>query len=1159
MKWITKLTAAFLAIMLFVTPSIRLIPVLADEPFTYAPITISSYEELLELSNNCRLDTWSQGRTVTLTEDIDLSGREFAPIPTFGGVFDGNGHTISGMSLNQEGSVLGLFRYIQEGGVVKNLSVTGELAPAGTAGKIGGIAGINCGSIRGCTFTGSISGAAIVGGIAGVNETTGQISTCTVQGVITAEHFTGGIAGQNLGSVIKCVNNSSINTSAAEITLDLESMNLENLNSTENISGHTDTGGIAGFSSGILSGCSNYGTIGYQHMGYNVGGIAGRQAGYLDNCSNYGKILGRKEVGGIVGQMEPNIIRQYSEDSLQRLDKELDTLDSVISAALTHMDNSADTISGRFTSISQYTSSARESSHDLLKQTSGFVDNNIDTVNDISTSINSTLDKMTPILDDITYASQSASDVSYKLQDVADEIRRASRFGSKTADELERAGDQLEHASASVQSALAAIRSALKLLADSIIEKDEEAKTQALVDLSQGLGNLSAGFGDSKYAITDLRTALSENTDWSGISADREQLLMGLGSLSSSMDSLRLAASKLSESAASIMGKPDWDVVKEVFSLASGSLADLENAFQSAGKAVDDIRSALSYTQDAADALSRSAGRLKSALNSLSDASDAITGAVRGLKNLVSDLASKDPYVFTPLGSGFSQASDRLNDAMADLSTEMEHLNTDVHNAGKTLTSDLQAVNQQFHVVIDVLIDAMAMEGLDYSSLMEDTSEEDIKNTQTGKVQDSINHGFVQGDLNVGGITGAMAIEYDFDPEDDIHTQGKESMNFKYETKAIIDGCINNGEIEGKKDSIGGIAGKMDLGILTDCESYGPVTSKGGSYVGGIAGQSESKIQNSFSKCSLSGSNYIGGIAGYGKHITGCYSFIDIRESAEYAGAIAGEQGDEVTGNYFLDRGIAGIDGISYSGIAEPVSYEDFKSLPNLPKNFFQLSLSYYAGEELLDVVYFLYGEDLSGITPPQIPEKEGYTASWPEFDYSSPSFSTTLEAEYIPLVTLLSSQETSQSGKNLPLALAEGAFGQNARLSVTDSTEPTPIDIQGQSGALLHVSLCGSSLLPSDRVPIRLLSPDKEKTFKIYEKHGDFWEEIPCQANGSYLLLTMTGTESDFYITAPSSGWLFMLCFILGGTIVLLVIILLVKKRKRKRSQKKTKDSAEE
>ena len=70
----------------------------AAEPDT---ITIRTAEDLIGLSRSCALDSWSQGKTVSLVEDIDLTGISFQSIPTFGGTFEGGGHTISGLSLLQ--------------------------------------------------------------------------------------------------------------------------------------------------------------------------------------------------------------------------------------------------------------------------------------------------------------------------------------------------------------------------------------------------------------------------------------------------------------------------------------------------------------------------------------------------------------------------------------------------------------------------------------------------------------------------------------------------------------------------------------------------------------------------------------------------------------------------------------------------------------------------------------------------------------------------------------------------------------------------------------------------------------------------------------------------------------------------------------------------
>lgn len=123
------------------------------------------------------------------------------------------------------------------------------------------------------------------------------------------------------------MNTAAVNTTSQEINTDLSGLSITNLDSTtELINDYTDTGGIAGFSSGTLSACMNTGAVGYEHMGYNIGGIVGRQSGFVENCTNSGSVLGRKEVGGIVGQMEPYLSLDLSAASAENLSAELSKL-----------------------------------------------------------------------------------------------------------------------------------------------------------------------------------------------------------------------------------------------------------------------------------------------------------------------------------------------------------------------------------------------------------------------------------------------------------------------------------------------------------------------------------------------------------------------------------------------------------------------------------------------------------------------------------------------------------------------------------------------------------------------------------------------------------------------------------------------------------------
>ncbi len=147
----------------------------------------------------------------------------------------------------------------------------------------------------------------------------------------------------------------------------------------------------------------------------------------------------------------------------------------------------------------------------------------------------------------------------------------------------------------------------------------------------------------------------------------------------------------------------------------------------------------------------------------------------------------------------------------------------------------------------------------DKDDLWSDVSEEEIYQTTVGKAEGCINNGVVEGDINAGGVAGAMAVESMLDPEEDIERVGDDSFSFHYETRAILLNCENRVPVTSKKDYAGGIVGRMDLGYILDCRNYGNVESTDGSYVGGIAGSSASTIRRSQSKCMTSGKNFVGG------------------------------------------------------------------------------------------------------------------------------------------------------------------------------------------------------------------------------------------------------------------------------------------------------------
>ena len=140
----------------------------------------------------------------TLTEDINMAGKEWTPIGQFrgySGTFDGQGHTITGLSISPSEDAAALFHNINGDGKVMNLqlknvtydgvtamggiangnygtiiacSVTGTLTNTTNNGEVGGIAATNLGNITACWFSGTISGGGRIGGVAGSNTNAGS-------------------------------------------------------------------------------------------------------------------------------------------------------------------------------------------------------------------------------------------------------------------------------------------------------------------------------------------------------------------------------------------------------------------------------------------------------------------------------------------------------------------------------------------------------------------------------------------------------------------------------------------------------------------------------------------------------------------------------------------------------------------------------------------------------------------------------------------------------------------------------------------------------------------------------------------------------------------------------------------------------------------------
>ena len=237
---------------------------------SYTVYNADGLMNIAELVNGGKTDI-----NITLTADIDLTGKDWTPIGTdydnsYKGTFDGGGHTITGLTFTTNDEYAGLFGWLNRAGTVKNVVMEGVQITSNqiSGGSIGGVVGSGWGTIENCSVSGSVSGTVYVGGVVGVQiggSITGCSSSATVKGTVDV----GGVAGQT---------NSSATLTACYATGNV----IIEMASKKNIAG----GGLVGMNAGSsLLACYATGNVtstgsstGYVHIG-----------GFLGN--NYANVM----------------------------------------------------------------------------------------------------------------------------------------------------------------------------------------------------------------------------------------------------------------------------------------------------------------------------------------------------------------------------------------------------------------------------------------------------------------------------------------------------------------------------------------------------------------------------------------------------------------------------------------------------------------------------------------------------------------------------------------------------------------------------------------------------------------------------------------------------------------------------------------------------
>ena len=381
-----------------------------------------------------------------------------------------------------------------------------------------------------------------------------------------------------------------------------------------------------------------------------------------------------------------------------------------------------------------------------------------------------------------------------------------------------------------------------------------------------------------------------------------------------------------------------------------------------------------------------------------------------------------------------------------------------------------------------------------------------------------------------------MAVEYDFDPEDDVVSKGEKSINFLYTTKAVISECVNLGKINARKNCVGGICGKQDLGMITGCLGKGAAASESGNYAGGIAGQSDSLIKNCYGKASISGDNYIGGIAGESDRIYDSVSVTNISEYEEYCGSISGKSNGICKNNFFVGD-IGGIDNISYAGKAEQISIDTLLSMDNIPEDMKKFSLVFIADSEIIGEVFFDYGGSISENQIPDIPEKDGCYGVWDRESFENLTYDDIVTAVYDSYITSIESEEYRENG--LAAIVAEGQFSVKSKLdakreSKDGGAENWSIKINDSYG---------------DSIKIHYLPKDGEKNVKItvLDQNGGK-RKIKYVSDGKYIVFEAASDISGFSVSRSYAKVITVVLTVLTAIILILFTFIGMRKLKLKK-----------
>ncbi len=693
--------------------------------------------------------------------------------------------------------------------------------------------------------------------------------------------------------------------------------------------------------------------------------------------------------------------------------------------------------------------------------------------------------------------------------------------------------------------------------------KDAQGKIITLTKRTSGVFAYEFNIKDKSSPISCLIT-FDGATDYEVVENSKDTINDQADTLTNAMKDAKSTADDITELVTDDYGEiidfetfiNDRDQVNELIRLIIQLVQEITEAGEAASTLLSSMNTLtnvlLPYLTDAAKAVRDDADK---AIDDLDDCINYLQTAGKQTKAVVDYLNTQPSIKFTELSADFSHNISSLFDEMKEISKGLGKTNEDSSLYTDLILDDFRAINDKVNDIFELIIDiANNVENVykNDGGFFEDVSDEELETITDGKVSLCTNLGTVKADLNVGGIIGSMSVDTE-DPEDNAAGSVEWNMRNTYVTKCVLTSCNNYGEITAKGDGAGAIVGFQGIGLVTDCTACGAAESTEGEYVGGIAGRSNAIIRNCNSICSLNGSYHVGGIAGLGNKISHCYSLTVIPETGSNIGAIAGlvkfdecihsVNPDNIHDNIFVSTTLGGIDGISYTGIAEEVSYEELIAIPGISPAFSHLAITFKVDGTTLDTIEVKYGTLLGDIAFPSIPSVDGYFGQWPDCADAVFNGNIIIEAEYIQNITTIKSDEIftiekedgTQIHKNL--VFIDGVFDSSAKLQVLVDKESLPDSITGGNPSVVYqIKLMDSNHTGTSK--IRLYN-SLGKNVKVYEKKNGQWIETDSNEYGSYQQAVMTGDEGCFALVVRKPSYLRYI--IIAGCAVCAIVLIVI------------------